>query len=136
MSGAAARIYKISPKVKKMSDLKFTKLHDDAVIPTSDKWEYGLLMRAYLMSETGRPSKSLIPPQSTRFITTGITIDEVEQVPLFIYTCHDLVARSIFVVPGFLNFDKGVDLRIGLYNGSHQSYYVCHDDPIARLVVK
>lgn len=114
--------------------IKFLKLHEDSTIPALDKWEYGLLVKAYLMSETSRPNKTMIPPQSTRLIPTGVSIDEIQDYPLFVYSCHDLVMRSIFVVPGFLNFDQGIELQIPLYNGSHQSYYISHEDPIARLV--
>jgi hypothetical protein len=119
-----------------MTDLKFVKLHDDATIPAADKYAHGLLVRAYLISETGRPNKSMIPSQSTRFVPTGIAIDQIEVAPLRIYTCHDLVVKSVFVVPGYLNFDRGVQLLIGLYNGGHQAYFVQHEEPLARLIVK
>jgi len=118
-----------------VTTMNFGKIHSDVTLPTLDKYDVGVLVRAYLMSETGRPNKTLVPPQSTRQIRTGLALEIGGGATLTMHTPIDLILRSLFVIPKFQTLDCGEELTVLLYNGSHQSYYVCHEDPIARLVL-
>lgn len=119
-------------------ELKFKKLHPDALLPR--RWSeesVGYDVHAYSVSETGRPSKVLLPPYNTRNISTGLLIEPPPGYFVMVCSRSGLAKHSIFVAnaPGIIDPDYRGEVRVLLYNGGLQSHYVQHEDRIAQLVL-
>lgn len=121
-----------------MIELKFHKLHPGAILPR--RWSeesVGYDLHAFSLSETGRPLKRLIPPRSTENISTGLLIEPPPGHFTMVCSRSGLAKLSIVVAnaPGIIDPDYRGEVKILLYNGGFQSYYVQHEDRIAQLVV-
>lgn len=120
-----------------MLRVKFKRLHPEAQIPRA--WtagSIGLDLHAYLLTEEGRPNTALIPPSSTRNIPTGLLIEPPEGYFLMVCSRSGNAKESLFVTnsPGIIDPDYRGEIRVLLYNGSHMSMYVKHQDRIAQLI--
>jgi dUTP pyrophosphatase len=118
--------------------LHFRKLYPDALLPrrlSDESPSYDL--HAYAISETGRPLKRLIPPHSTQVISTGIALESPPHNIIMVCSRSGLAKLSVFVAnaPGILNPDYRGEITVLLYNGGFQSYYIQHEDRIAKLIV-
>lgn len=107
-------------------NITFRKLHFDAIVPTN------FLLHAYLISNTGRSNTCLIPPRTTRLIATGLNAQFPPNHALYAVTHTDILKHSLFipeplVMPG--------EILIPLYNGSHETYYVRHEELIAYITL-
>jgi dUTP pyrophosphatase len=121
-----------------MIELKFHRLYPDATLPR--RWSeesVGYDLHAYSVSETGRPLKRLIPPHSTQNISTGLAIEPPSGYFVMVCSRSGLAKLSIMVAngPGIIDPDYRGEVKVLLYNGGFQSYYVQHEDRIAQLVV-
>lgn len=123
--------------------IHFRKLHPEAQLPrrgTSNS--IGLDLYAHLLTEDNRPNNVMIPSCATRPIPTGLafdpkSIDPLEPWTAFICSRSGMAGNSIFVAnaPGIIDPDYTGELRILLFNGSHQTFYVRHGDRVAQLVL-
>lgn len=98
----------------------------------------GLDLYAFLVSETGRPNTSMIPPRATRAIPTGIIVSPPEGYAVYVCSRSGLAKNlSLFVTnaPGVIDPDYRGEIQVLLYNGSHEAQYVKHDDRIAQIVL-
>lgn len=120
------------------------RIHPDATLPRlGTPQSVGADVHAYAKTETGRPSKILIPSKATRAIPTGI-VCVVDQSPderpnvLFVCSRSGMAKeRSLFVInsPGIIDPDYRGEIVVLLYNGSHEAQYIEHGDRIAQLVI-
>jgi dUTP pyrophosphatase len=97
----------------------------------------GLDLHAFLLTESGRPNTALIPPKTTRGISTGVIAAPPPGHALFVCSRSGLAKQnSIFVTnsPGVVDPDYRGEIIVLLYNGGHEAYYVRHGDRIAQLV--
>lgn len=97
----------------------------------------GLDVHAFLLSESGRPNTAIIPPRTTRQIPTGLVVVPPDGFAIFVCSRSGLAMGSIFVTnfPGVVDPDYRGELKVLLYNGHHESYYVKHEDRIAQIVL-
>lgn len=119
--------------------LKITRLHPDAKLPrVATPASIGADVYAYLKSESGREIKMVIPPGSTRMVSTGIIA--VAQPPFSILVCSrsGLAAqRTLFVTnsPGVVDPDYRGEIKILLHNAGVQNQWISHGDRIAQLIL-
>lgn len=121
-----------------MLEIKFKKLVPDAILPQSQTpGSVGYDLHAHLLSETGRPIKQLIPPNSTRNVRTGLNIELPPGYFAMVCSRSGIAKRSIFVTngPGIIDPDYRGEVMVLLYNGSHESHWVQHQERIAQLVI-
>lgn len=97
----------------------------------------GLDIHAFLLSERGMASKSLIPPNTTRLIPTGVHVRPPPGHAVLVCSRSGLAKESIFVAnaPGVVDPDYTGEIFVALYNGSHISWYVHHQMRIAQLLL-
>lgn len=118
--------------------IQVKRLHEQVKLPTrGTPASIGLDVHAYLISESGRINTAIIPPRMTRLIPTGLIVLPPPGHAIFVCSRSGLAQGSIFVTnsPGIIDPDYQGEIKILLYNGHHESYYVKHDDRIAQLVV-
>jgi dUTPase len=104
----------------------FSKLHTDAIVPTN------FLLHAYLISNTGRSNTCLIPPRTTRLLATGLNVQLPTNHTLYAITHTDILKHSLFIPEPFI---LPGEIIIPLYNGSHETYYVRHEELIAYIAL-
>lgn len=103
----------------------FRKLHPDAKAD-------GVLLHAYLISNTGRSNTCLIPPRTCRGVDTGLALRKADGFHFYASVTNDLANRGLFCP--FPILPPG-DIKILIYNGSHESYYIRHEELIAILTL-
>lgn len=118
--------------------LKLKRLYPDAILPKA--WtpgSIGLDLHAYCLSEENRRNTLIIPPRTTRNVATGLLVEPPAFHFLMVCSRSGLASRSIWVAnaPGIIDPDYRGEIRVLLYNGSLETYYVKHEDRIAQLVV-
>lgn len=90
---------------------------------------------AYLLTDSGRPNKIVLPPRTTRAIPTGLRI----RAPggAIVLSRSGLAKNSIWVAnaPGLIDPDYRGELVVLLYNGGFESYFLQHEDRIAQLCI-
>lgn len=133
-----------------MTTLLFTRMFPDVLAPRlGTPNSVGADIHAYCKTETGRPSKIMIPAKATRAIPTGLVVAVPQSVPVAGYVAPEPMAifvcsrsglareKSIFVTnsPGIIDPDYRGEILVLLYNGGHEAHYVQHDDRIAQLVL-
>jgi len=121
-----------------MPVLRIAKLHPQARLPK--RWSNGAVgydLHAYIMTEYGKPSKTLVPPCSTVNIATGLSIETPKDCFMFVCPRSGLGRHSISVTnsPGLIDPDYRGEIRVLVYNGSYVNFWVEHDMRIAQLVV-
>jgi dUTP pyrophosphatase len=121
-----------------MIEVKFAKLHPEAVLPK--RWSdeaVGYDIHAHILSEHGRPSKKLAPPCSTVNIPTGLAVEPPPGHFLFVIPRSGLGKYSVSVTnsPGLIDPDYRGEIMVLLYNGSYVNFYVEHGMRVAQLVV-
>lgn len=119
-----------------MIELRFKRLHDEVILPR--RWSddaVGWDVHAHLISETGQRNKAIVAPRSTKNVPTGLLIEPPPGHFVMVCSRSGLAKSSIMVAnaPGIIDPDYRGELRILLYNGSHETYYVQHQERIAQL---
>lgn len=92
---------------------------------------------AYYKTESGRPNKLLIPPRCTRAVPTGLMVIPPPGYSIFIASRSGMAfERSVFVTnaPGVVDPDYRGEIMVLLYNGSHESQYILHDDRVGQMI--
>jgi dUTP pyrophosphatase len=122
----------------KAAIVKIQKLHPEAKLPK--RWSSGAVgydLHALLLSETGRGLKVALPPNFTTNIPTGISVECPDGYFLFVCPRSGLAKHSLTVTnsPGLIDPDYRGEIRVMLYNGGHQTFYIEHEMRIAQLVI-
>ncbi len=117
--------------------IKFKKLDPRAIIPR--RWTpgaIGLDLHAFILTEYGRPSKSLIPPHTTVNIGTGLLVEPPKDTFLFVCPRSGLGKHSISIAnsPGTIDPDYRGEIRVLVYNGGYENFWVEHEMRIAQLI--
>lgn len=119
--------------------LQIKRLSEEAQLPThATPQSVGLDLHAFLLTETGRPNKAMIPPKTTRPIRTGLIIKPPSGHSIFVCSRSGLAKDySIFVTnsPSVIDPDYRGELFVLLYNGGFEPYWVQHQDRIGQLIV-
>lgn len=118
--------------------LKFKRLHPNAQIPRA--WSpdaVGLDIHAYLISETGRYNKAVVPPQTTVNIGTGLAVEAPPGYFIFVVPRSGLGKYSISVTnsPGTIDPDYRGEIQVLVYNGGIENFYVEHGMRIGQLIL-
>lgn len=97
----------------------------------------GYDVHAFLLTEGGRPSKRLISRMNTLVIPTGIVLRPPEGFYLQVCSRSGLAMKGIFVAnsPGIVDPDYTGEIKILLFNGGYEAFYVEHEQRIAQIVV-
>lgn len=118
--------------------VKFKKLHPDAKIPQSYTEEsVGLDLHAFLQTENGRKNNMLIPPRTVRNVPTGLQVEAPRKYFLVVCSRSGLAKNGLFVAnaPGIIDPDYRGEIKVLLYNGGYEAYYVQHEQRIAQLIL-
>src|SRR5687768_9205745 len=99
-----------------MIELKFKRLHLEARLPRNWSAEsVGYDVHAHLISETGRMSKTLIPPNNVRNIPTGLLIEPPPGHFVMVCSRSGLTKDFSLMVanaPGIIDPDYRGELRV------------------------
>lgn len=97
----------------------------------------GLDLYAYLPRDGGRGGRSIIPPRTTKPIQTGIFVRPPPGHAVLVCSRSGMAKSSLFVAnaPGVVDPDYRGEIIVLLYNGSHETYYVEHEQRIAQMLV-
>lgn len=122
----------------KAAIVKIQRLYPDAKLPK--RWSGGAVgydLHAYLMSESGRPNKAIVPPRSTTNIPTGLSVECPDGYFIFVCPRSGLAKRSLTITnsPGLIDPDYRGEIKVLIYNGSHETQWIEHDQRIAQLVI-
>lgn len=119
--------------------LRIQRMDERAMLPTrGTPNSVGLDLHAFLISESGRPNKALIPPRSTRAIETRIMVEPPQGFAVYVCSRSGLAkGLSLFVTnaPGVVDPDYRGEILVLLYNGGHEAQYVEHGQRIAQIVM-
>lgn len=126
-----------------MNTIIFTKMFPDVLPPRQGTPNsVGADVHAYIKTESGRPSKMMIPVQATRAIPTGIVVkhfwsSQPEPYSIFVCSRSGMAKKSVFVTnsPGVIDPDYRGEVIVLLYNGSHEPQWIEDGDRIAQLVL-
>lgn len=113
-------------------------LNRQAVLPKSWSEEaIGFDLHALCISDTGRPNTVMLPQRQTRMVSTGIMVKPPLGYFCSIWSRSGLALKSIWVAnaPGLIDPDYRGEIKVLLYNGGHEPYYVKHHDRVAQLVL-
>lgn len=113
--------------------------HPDVKFPyRATESAVGYDLFCYHKSETGRPSKLLIPPGTSRAIPTGLVVVPPEGYSVFICSRSGMALKNnLFVTnaPGIIDPDYRGEVMVILYNGGHQAFYVEHDERVGQMIL-
>lgn len=113
-------------------------LEDDATLPTRAYQESaGYDLYAYLLNDARRPMTAAIAPRSTRIVRTGIALRPPRGHCVLVCSRSGLAACGVLVAnsPGVIDPDYTGEIKVILYNGGIEPYYVRHGDRIAQALV-
>lgn len=118
--------------------LEIRRLHPDAALPTlsyGDSAAYDL--SAYLTTPGGRPLTATIGPSSSKIIPTGLAFRPPPGHLVLICSRSGLASRSVFVsnAPGVVDPNYIGEIKVILFNGGLEVFYVKHGDRIAQALV-
>jgi len=90
-------------------------------------------LKANILTETGKPTKLLLPPNASRIIPVSPLTGHGPKVHRLLVVAYDTLAlRSIFVIPQVFRSTDTITSVI-LYNGSHETNYIQHDLIVAEV---
>lgn len=97
----------------------------------------GLDLYALILTDGGRANKLILPPRTTRLVPTGISVRPPPGHAVLICSRSGMAASSIFVTnaPGVVDPDYRGEIKVLLYNGSHETTYIEHEQRIAQMLV-
>lgn len=122
----------------KIGVLDLVKLHPEVPFPRrGTPLSAGLDLHANLLSESGRPTKRLLPSRVTTSVPTGIALRAPPGTCLLVLSRSGLASRSVFVAnaPGLIDPDYTGEILVLLYNGGFEAQWVSHGERIAQIVV-
>jgi dUTP pyrophosphatase len=94
-------------------------------------------LSACLLNDAGRPFTATIAPSSTKLIGTGLALRPPPGTLILVCSRSGFAAKGVFVAnaPGVVDPDYTGEIKVILYNGSLEPYYVKHRDRIAQALV-
>lgn len=123
---------------KTMQPLKFKKLHPEARLPTRGfPSDAAVDVFAFLLSREGRSNTKVIPPRTAETVSTGLLIEPPYGHAVLVCSRSGLASKGVFVTnaPGIVDPDYRGELKVLLYNGSMENWYIKHEDRIAQLLL-
>lgn len=113
--------------------VELVRFEPEAVLPSK---AYRMSAAWDLSAYTGK-SIVTIPPSTTKLIPTGIGMRAPKGHLLLICSRSGLGLKSIFVsnAPGVVDPDYTGEMKVLLYNGSSQPYYVRNGDRVAQVLL-
>lgn len=121
-----------------LQPLKFKKLYPEARLPTRGfPSDAAVDVFAFLLSREGRPNTKVIPPRTAETISTGLLIEPPAGYAVLVCSRSGLASKGVFVTnaPGIVDPDYRGELKVLLYNGSMENWYIKHEDRIAQLLL-
>lgn len=120
--------------------LSYKKLVPEVDAPTCSYGQpAGWDIAAYCISETGRAFQVIVPPRTSRVISTKLVLLPPPGYFLAICSRSGMAAQSVplFVAnsPGIIDPDYTGELKVVIYNGGHESAYIRHGQRIAQAVL-
>lgn len=118
--------------------LEYYKLHSGASEPFRAYGDsVGYDLSAYLLTETGRPNSTLLPPSQTKAIATGLALRAPPGHFIMVCSRSGLAQQSLFVAnaPGIIDPSYTGEVKVLLYNGGFQTHRVQHGDRIGQVVI-
>lgn len=97
----------------------------------------GFDIHAFLLTETGRPSKRMLSRMNTTMIPTGLVLRPPKGYFLQVCSRSGLATKAIFVAnsPGIIDPDYTGELMILLFNGGYETQWIEHEHRIAQIVL-
>lgn len=94
-------------------------------------------LSACLINEAGRHMTATIAPHTTKIIGTGVAMRAPYGSLILICSRSGYAAHGVFVAnaPGVVDPDYIGELKVALFNGSLEPFYVKHGDRIAQALV-
>lgn len=121
-----------------MADLEILRLNALASEPFRAYAESAAYdLSACLVNDGGRPFTATIAPSTTKLIGTGFAFRPPPGHLILICSRSGLAANGVFVAnaPGVVDPNYTGEIKVILYNGSLEPYYVRHTDRIAQALV-
>lgn len=116
--------------------VKMRRVRPGAILPK--RWttqSVGLDVHAHLISEEGRPNTLILPPRTTRRVPTGLAAEPEPGYFLAVWPRSSLSGKAIETQSLLIDPDYRGEIEILMHNGSHETYYIKHEDRIAQLLV-
>lgn len=116
--------------------IDFQRLYPDVKAPyRATPFSVCFDIHAFIKTDGNRANNMLIPPGMTRAVPTGLRFRS----PSGLLVCprSGLSMKSVFVAnsPGVIDADYRGEIKVLLFNGGIESYYVQHGDRIAQILV-
>jgi dUTP pyrophosphatase len=94
-------------------------------------------LSANLLNDAGRPFTATIAPSTTKLIGTGLALRPPSGTLILVCSRSGFAASGVFVAnaPGVVDPDYTGEIKVILYNGSLEPFYVRHKDRIAQVLV-
>lgn len=118
--------------------LRYKILAPDVELPTKAYGDpVGWDLCAHCISETGRAMQAIVPPRTSKAISTKLVL--LPPPGFFIAICSrsGMATNSVFVAnsPGIVDPDYTGEVKVILYNGGHESAYIKHGQRIAQAIL-
>lgn len=94
-------------------------------------------LSACLLNDGGRPFTTTIGPHTTKLIGTGLALRPPKGHLILVCSRSGLAASSVFVAnsPGVVDPDYTGEIKVLLYNGGLEPFYLRHKDRIAQALI-
>ena len=117
--------------------IEIFKLDPRVITPTRANDAAGWDIHAFILTESGRPSKKMVSEKNTIRIPTGLVLRPPAGYYLQICSRSGLASSSVFVAnaPGIIDPDYTGELQVLLFNGGYKYHMVEHGHRIAQVVM-
>src|SRR5262245_19443213 len=97
----------------------------------------GYDLSAFLLNDAHRPMTMTIAPHTTNVIRTGIALRPPRGHLILVCSRSGYASRGVFVAnaPGVVDPDYTGEIKVALFNGSLEPFYVKHHDRIAQILI-
>lgn len=121
------------------AQIKITRIHPNARLPKpATPLSIGADIYACLRTESGNPTKMMIPVSMTRLIPTGIVAVAEPPFSLLVASRSGMAKeRSVFVLnsPGVIDPDYRGEIKVLLHNSGGETQWISDGDRIAQLIL-
>jgi len=128
----------ILPPEETSPKLAFFRIDKRAKLPVrANLTDIGLDLFAHILTEHGRDSTKMIPRYNAVAIGTGLAIKPPPGYFAQICSRSGWALQGVFVAnsPGTIAPDYTGEIKVVLYNGSHETKWISHGQRIAQLVI-
>src|SRR5262245_14386982 len=119
-------------------ELEIKLLEKEAIKPSLAYAESaGYDLSAFLLNDAARPMTLTIMPHTTKVIRTGLALRPPPGHIILICSRSGYASRGVFVAnaPGVVDPDYTGEIKVALFNGSLDPFYVKHRDRIAQAII-